>query len=104
MRTRARKFLLAALLVVGLVLLISGIVYVSSSHEPTYQGKPLSQWIAPFCIQTTTNPYAPGGPQHFQELQPTRRAVTEIGTNALPFLIAKLNHRESPMHRTLRQV
>jgi hypothetical protein len=88
----------------SVVLLISGIIYWASPHEPSYQGKSLSEWIAPFCLQTTTNPYAPGGQQHFQELQPTRRAVTEIGTNALPFLIAKLSHRESPMHRTLRQL
>jgi hypothetical protein len=104
MRIRRRKLLLGGLLFVVLVILVWGIMYLSSRHEPVYQGKSLSQWIAPFCVQTTTNPYAPAGPQHFQELQPTRRAITEIGTNALPFLIAKLNHREAPLHRTLRQL
>src|SRR6476620_6158676 len=102
MRTRQRKLLTAASVGLVLLLLLAGIVYLASPHEPSYEGKSLSQWIAPFCIQTKTNPYAPAGPQHFQELQPTRRAIAEIGTNALPFLIARLNHRESPVHRTLR--
>jgi hypothetical protein len=38
------------------------------------------------------------------ELQPVRHAVAQIGTNALPFLISSLNHRESGWHRTVRQL
>ena len=45
-----------------------------------------------------------GGPQHFEELQPSRRAVKEIGTNAIRFLNARLNHRESGFHREVRKL
>jgi hypothetical protein len=104
MRTHRRKLLLAALLVLGIAAIILGIAYLGSPREPSYEGKTLSAWIAPFCRQTTTNLDAPAGPQHFEELQPTRRAVSQIGTNALPFLIARLNHRESAFHRSLREL
>jgi hypothetical protein len=79
-------------------------VYFASSREPSYQGKSLSAWIAPFCRQTPTGWYAPAGPQHFEELQPVRRAVSQIGTNALPFLIARLDHREGSFLRMVRQL
>src|SRR5438105_4144137 len=75
-----------------------------SGREPSYQGKSLSAWIVPFCRQTKTGWDAPGGPAHFEELQPVRKAVSAIGTNALPFLVASLNHRESGIHRTARQL
>src|SRR6478609_2878769 len=104
MRTRQRKLLTAASVGLVLLLLLAGIVYLASPHEPSYQGKSLSEWIAPFCVQTTTNLYLPVGPQYFQQLEPTRRAVREMGTNALPFLVAKLNRRESSLHRTLREI
>src|SRR5690349_8660821 len=95
MSTRARVISLAAILTVGIAALIVGVVYFGSPHEPSYEGKTLSEWIVPFCRQTTNGLDAPGGPQHFEELQPVRRAVSQMGTNAVPFLIAKLDHRES---------
>ena len=95
---------IAGVLVLGTAVLIVSVVYLASPREPTYQGKTLSEWIAPFCKQTAKGLDAPGGPQHFEELQPSRRAVKEIGTNAIPFLNARLNHRESELHRTARRL
>jgi hypothetical protein len=84
--------------------LLFGLTRLVSSPAPSYQGKTLSQWIVPFCRQTTNGLDAPGGPGHFEQLQPVRRAVAQFGTNALPFLIASLNQRESALHRTVRQL
>lgn len=103
MSTRTRKIRLGVLLTLALLALIFGLTRLASSPEPSYQGKTLSQWIVPFCRQTAKGADIPAGPAHFEELQPVRRAVSQIGTNALPFLIASLNHRESALHRTVRQ-
>jgi hypothetical protein len=84
--------------------LIWGVVYFASPREPSYQGKTLNEWIVPFCRQTAKGLDAPGGPQHFEELEPVRHAVRHIGTNGVPFLIARLNARESGLHRTARQL
>lgn len=102
--TRARIISLTALLLAGLATLIVGFVYFGSPREPSYQGKSLSDWIVPFCRQTTNGVIAPGGPQVFQELQPVRNAVSQMGTKAVPLLIAKLNYRESALHQKIRDL
>ena len=94
----------AAVLVVGMAGVIWGAIWLVRPREPTYKGKTLSEWIAPFCRPTAKGLVAPGGPQHFEELEPARNAVRQIGTNALPFLTARLNHRESGLHRKARQL
>lgn len=104
MRFSSGRILFAGFLILGIAGLITGIVYLVSPREPKYQGKTLSEWIAPFCRRTAKGLDAPGGPQHFEELQPVRQAVTQIGTNALPFLIARLNYRESGLHKEARQL
>src|SRR5690349_9166401 len=103
MRVNRRRVIVAGLLVLAIVALVCTVAYLTSPREPTYEGKTLSEWIAPFCMQTAKGLDAPGGPQHFEELQPVRRAVKEMGTNAVPFLIARLNHRESALYREVRQ-
>jgi hypothetical protein len=104
MRASSRTKVTAGLLVLGVAAVIIGIVYIASPREPVYQGKTLSEWIAPFCRQTAKGLDAPGGPEHFEELEPVRQAVRQIGTNGVPFLIARLNHRESGLHREARQL
>src|SRR6266853_3775929 len=104
MRVRSRTRVIAGLIALGIAGLIWGVVYFASPREPSYQGKTLSEWIVPFCRQTAKGLDAPGGPQHFGELEPARNAVRQIGTNALPLLIARLNHRESGLHREARQL
>jgi|ERR1051326_188305 hypothetical protein len=104
MRASQRRIVLAALLILGIAGVVFGVVCFASPREPSYQGKTLSEWIAPFCRQTAKGLDAPGGPEHFEELQPARRAVREMGSNAVPFLIARLNRRESGLHRRVRQL
>src|SRR6266850_8435309 len=102
--TRSRRMAVAGLLIMGTAAVVSAIVYLASSHEPSYEGKKLGEWIVPFCRQTPTGLDAPAGPQHFKELAPVRHAVSQIGTNGLPFLIARLNHREPTLRRIIRQL
>jgi hypothetical protein len=90
------------LILVALILVAAMAGYLSIPREPTYEGKSLGKWIEPFCQQTKTGIDAPGGGENFERLQPARRAVAAMGTNALPFLIARLNHRESVIHQKLR--
>ncbi|MGC3961251.1 MAG: HEAT repeat domain-containing protein [Verrucomicrobiota bacterium] len=99
MRTRKLRVIL---ILVALLLVVGVVGYLSVPREPTYEGKSLGKWIEPFCQQTKTGIDAPGGLVNFEKLQPSRRAVAAMGTNALPFLIARLNHRESAIHRKLR--
>jgi len=102
MRTRKQKVLLTSLLAAIVVGPLTA--YLVWPREPSYQGKTLSAWIEPFCSETPTGLFAPAGPQYFAELQPVRRAVAQIGTNGLPFLIARLEYRESTFKRTLRRL
>lgn len=104
MKVRSRTTGVAAVLALGIVGLIFTLVRLTRPHEPTYEGKTLSEWITPFGRQTAKALDAPGGPEHFEELEPVRKAVRQIGTNAIPFLIARLNHRESGLHRTAREL
>ncbi len=105
MPARKKIILFGSLFAVFLgILVIGSINYFLSLREPTYENKPVSTWIAPFCKQTKTGLDAPGGPVHFEELQPVRRAVTAMGTNALPFLVARLDYRESKIHKKFRQL
>src|SRR5215470_8523243 len=104
MRKRSRAMVIAGFVVLGMAGLIWAVVWLATPRGPSYKGKALSEWIAPFCRQTAKGLDAPGGPQHFEELEPVRNAVRQIGTNAVPFLIARLNHRESGLHREVRQL
>jgi hypothetical protein len=104
MRVRSRTTVIAGLVVLGLTGLIWAVLWLASPREPIFQGKTLSEWIAPFCRQTANGLDEPAGPQHFQELEPARNAARQIGTNGIPFLIARLNHRESRLHREVRQL
>lgn len=92
------------MILVALFLAAALVGYLLIPREPIYEGKSLGKWIEPFCQQTKTGIDAPGGQVNFERLQPSRRAVAAMGTNALPFLIARLNHRESAIHRKLRLI
>ena len=106
MNPRHRNILLALFSAAGLCafLLLAIALYFLFPREPAYQGQSLSAWIAPFCVRTSKGFDAPGGPAHFEDLQPVRHAVSAMGTNSLPFLIEWVNHRESSLHWKLRQL
>src|SRR5262245_52913023 len=102
--TKRSRTTATGLIVLGVVGLIWGVVWLATPREPSYQGKTLSEWIAPFCRQTAKGLEEPASPQHVQELQPVRHAVSKIGSNGVPFLIARLEQRESGLHRTIRKL
>jgi len=71
---------LAGLLVLGLAIVELG------SYEPIAQGKPLSVWLEDL----------PFG-QPIEGRQRAQEAVREMGTNALPALLARLSSKDLPI-------
>jgi HEAT repeat protein len=72
-----------------LALVIPGLIawWALLPREPVYQGKTLTQWLG----QGVSNPRAVYFPA------PIINAVTNIGTNALPFLLKKIQTTDSPL-------
>ena len=77
--------------VLGLVAVAIGF-FALRPREPVYQGKRLSEWLADF------NRAGRG-----QIDQAAERAIRQIGTNALPFLLTDLSTLDSPYKLALMQ-
>jgi HEAT repeat protein len=88
MRLRYRIGFVGLLVVVAAALLWAG-----RSREPSYQGKRLSQWMDVLVPSDD----APDDASHKQATE----AIRHIGTNALPFLLAELQYKESPFDKAL---
>jgi len=86
---KSRKLGLLALL--GLVVVTIGF-FARPTREPVYGGKELSQWLEEFSRA--------GRGQINQEAE---NAIRQIGTNALPFLVADLCREDSPHKLALMQ-
>jgi hypothetical protein len=76
-----------------LVLVIVGVAVASSlgwealrSAEPEYHRKKLSEWL---------DEYNTAG--SFEKTEPASDAIRAMGTNCLPFLLANIKHRNSPL-------
>lgn len=82
-------FVLAGLLVLGLALEL----YAVRSQEPVAQGKRLSFWLKDLR-------FGQPGETH----QRAQQAVQEMGTNALPALLATLNSKDSPFKLKLNEL
>jgi hypothetical protein len=80
MRRRRVVLLLLGCLLLGAVVLSIR----PKSHEPIYQGKRLSQWLILFVDATIAG-----------QLEASN-AVCAIGTNALPWLMNRIQHEASP--------
>ncbi len=74
MRKRAKLFIAAAATLVALAVLF----VFPPNQEPSYEGRSLTQWLT-ICTSTTATP---------GEVQQAEAAVRNIGTKAIPFLIA----------------
>src|SRR5262245_20740354 len=59
-------------------------------REPVYQGQRLSHWLTKYNQAGTID-----------ETQPISEAICAMGTNSLPFLLAHLNHTDSPIQQRL---
>ena len=84
-----RKLALAFLAIV----LITGAAWllVLSPREPSYQGKNLTQWL---------DEYNRAG--SMDKTEPVSDAIRAMGTNSLPFLLANINHTDSPLKLKLQ--
>src|SRR4051812_50080418 len=79
MRKKGRIVLLAVVLGLGTILLIR----LWPSREPSYEGKPLSYWIATLLSSSTTNGFASA-----EQEEVVREAILKMGTtNAIPLLL-----------------
>jgi hypothetical protein len=100
---RGTKLFLAGFAVVIIVLVILS----TPNNEPTYQGKPLSYWVncLPVTIPGPTNGMGTAhtvvmrgqqyGVKAGQDPKQAVQAITEIGTNALPYLMRRLGKEDS---------
>ncbi|HSH16827.1 MAG TPA: HEAT repeat domain-containing protein [Verrucomicrobiae bacterium] len=82
MESRKRNRLLLALAGTALLLLI---LYLGTAgeREPTYEGRPLSEWISIYGENVLNR----GSGFHDKEQDAAANAIRAIGTNGLPFLI-----------------
>ncbi len=77
-------------LVIMLAVVITGLcIYLSRSREPGYQGKSLSQWLRQ-SARSEENDIGGAGTVS------GKAAVRQIGTNAIPSLLAMLKRKSSP--------
>jgi len=59
------------------------------SHEPTYQDRPISEWLDDWASGKTTDYYT---------------AVREVGTDGLPYAVRSLARNDSKWHNKYRQL
>jgi HEAT repeat protein len=79
--TRRKKILIALAFV---VLAVSAILFFSRNTEPRYNGHPLSYWLA----ETRREDL------HAEDQEYIRKAISQIGTNALPYLLQWLRYED----------
>ena len=84
MEPRKRKRLLLVAVVTGL--LVVSFWFLAPNPEPTYNGRPLSEWIGVY-YGTFTSP---------RPKAKAAEAIRAIGTNGLPWLLNWIDHEPSP--------
>src|SRR5437867_1186456 len=89
MKRRRQLGVISALCLVA----VAAAFFVMRPREPVYQGKQLSQWLEEFNRV---------GPAEIN--QEAEKAIRQIGTNALPFLVKDLCSRDSPFKLSLMKL
>ncbi len=79
MKTGGTRWVVALLLIA--VLGVAGWYLFRHFGEPRYEGQPLSYWFREYCLAKTDQPY------HDDDEDKAVEALTNIGTNALPYLL-----------------
>ena len=70
------------LLAFAAAFLLAGLWFLFDHHgEPRYGGHPVSYWFREYCYSTTHQPY------HDDDEEQAEKALTTIGTNAVPYLL-----------------
>jgi HEAT repeat protein len=90
-RLRFVLLILVAVFTIALFLWRAGV-----RREPTYNGKTLTHWAE----QYGSNNWRAGGKSSAQEAQ---RAIRQIGTNGIPYLLELMRHTEPSWKKKLRQ-
>jgi hypothetical protein len=88
MSTKARKWWLAAVLVIAWCAIVATCL---RDREPRYEGKRLSYWITQLTLDPPYDPPMPAA----------QVAVRAIGTNALPYLLRNLRSKDSRLTKLL---
>jgi hypothetical protein len=116
-RRRWYGLLLLVALLVG-VLIVLFRPSITSPDLPIYQGKPLDYWFGQLPLasvawvagsnRVSILPHAAAGGRRYgstlESPEAPLKAIQEIGTNAIPFVLAKLQRRLSPIQRWIQTV
>jgi hypothetical protein len=88
-----RRILLVVVPIIGIGVVIWISLALRPPPEPVYEGRPLSYWLSGYDAGNYNyfHPHGPRAPS-FAE---TEKAITEIGTNAVPILLRMLQQRKS---------
>src|SRR6266705_2475093 len=86
MRKR-RRFLLIVLPVVGIFV---SLALLKGDKEPTYQGRSLSEWFAVYSTNLQQEE-----PESKRKAADAKQAIRNIGTNALPILLKRIQYQSS---------
>ena len=74
------------------------VVILRSTREPTYAGKPLTQWINEW-DEAAHGVSAQGGLERMLKIAESETAVRAIGSNAVPTLLSLLTNKPLPKDR-----
>lgn len=82
------------------LLLLGAWLFFSYKVEPRYEAKTLSDWLDQFNSHSDSGDFK----EQARIWQEAEHAISRMGSNAVPFLLAKLKYRESSLHRRLREL
>ena len=92
---KQKRFVLSALAAI----LVAGVWFIYGyNREPRYEGHPVSYWFREYCFSDTEQPY------HDDDEEKAQKAVTTIGTNAVPYLltIALDTNEDKPVWKAMQ--
>src|SRR4051794_39911375 len=86
-KRRFFRMLMGGVVLVGMFVAVALVVRSSQSKEPEYEGKKLSEWVLDLNAGSS----------------PSKNAIREIGTNALPYLLKWMRYDPPPWKPKLYQ-
>ncbi len=105
MTEKRRKFNQWLLVALGAgLILLALLVATTSESEPEYAGKTLSEWLEGAQSERSSSSGQSAAVATDGEPGPATTAIRQIGDRALPFLVARLQQRETWLSRAWRQI
>lgn len=83
---RRKKILIAIACALSIAALV---LAVRPEHEPSYDGRPLSEWLDVFCCRKPERPT-------YDEREKAAQAIRRMGTNAIPTLLRWISYDPTP--------